>query len=292
EAVAPGVARDLAEWRARNISDLRYGVAFAIPATKTAPITGKMTASFALASADRALPFDFQQAADHGKAVPANQHDVAPIVTNGHVVIPATALVKGANTVEFEFIAGDESLNRNDDYLYTLFVPARASLAMPCFDQPDLKARWTLRLETPPDWTAVSNTRASGRAVLADRVSLIFDETQPISTYLFAFTAGKFQVEEAERNGRLFHILHRETDAAKVAANRDAIFDLHAKAIAWLEDYTGIKYPFPKFDCVLIPAFQFGGMEHPGAIYYNASGMMLDANATENQRLGRANTIS
>ena len=79
-----------------------------------------------------------------------------------------------------------------------------------------------------------------------------------------------------------------ETDAAKVAANREAIFDLHAKAIAWLEDYTGIKYPFSKFDCVLIPAFQFGGMEHPGAIYYNASSMMLDASATENQRLGRA----
>ena len=291
-AVAPGVARELAEWRARTVSDLRYDVAFTIPAVKTAPITGKMTASFTLAAADRALPFDFAQSADHVKALRVNHRDVPPAVANGHVVIPARALATGANTVEFDFIAGDESLNRNDDYLYTLFVPARASLAMPCFDQPDLKARWTLRLETPPDWTAVSNTRASGRIALPDKVSLIFEETKPISTYLFAFVAGKFQVEEAERNGRVFHILHRETDEAKVKANRDAIFDLHAKAIAWLEDYTGIKYPFSKFDCVLIPAFQFGGMEHPGAIYYNASAMMLDATATENQRLGRANTIS
>ena len=66
-------------------------------------------------------------------------------------------------------------------------------------------------------------------------------------------------------------MFHRETDAAKVARNRDAIFDLHARALAWLEDYTGIPYPFGKFDFVLIPSFQFGGMEHPGAIFYNAS---------------------
>jgi aminopeptidase N len=289
---AAGVPLDLAVWRASALSDLHYDVSFVIPASRTAAITGRMTATFKLAGPARALPFDFAQDAAHVRAVRANHQVVDPIIANGHVIIPARALAVGANTVEVEFTAGNESLNRNDDYLYTLFVPARASLAMPCFDQPDLKARWTLRLETPSDWTAVSNTRASGRVVIGERVSLIFDETQPISTYLFAFVAGKFQVETAERNGRVMHILHRETDAAKVAANREAIFDLHAKAIAWLEDYTGIKYPFSKFDCVLIPAFQFGGMEHPGAIYYNASSMMLDASATENQRLGRASTIS
>ena len=87
-------------------------------------------------------------------------------------------------------------------------------------------------------------------------------------------------------------MLHRETDAAKVARNRDAIFDLHAAALAWIEDYTGIPYPFGKFDFVLIPSFQFGGMEHPGAILYNASAMLLDESATENQMLSRASTIS
>ena len=76
----------------------------------------------------------------------------------------------------------------------------------------------------------------------------------------------------AERNGRTFRMFHRETDAAKVARNRDAIFDLHAAALAWLERYTEIPYPFGKFDFVLVPAFQFGGMEHPGAIFYNAVG--------------------
>ena len=101
-----------------------------------------------------------------------------------------------------------------------------------------------------------------------------------VPTYLFAFAAGKFQIETGERNGRTFRMFHRETDAAKVARNRDAVFDLHATALRWLEEYTGIPYPWGKFDFVLIPSFQFGGMEHAGAIFYNASGLLLDPSAT------------
>jgi aminopeptidase N len=87
-------------------------------------------------------------------------------------------------------------------------------------------------------------------------------------------------------------MLHRETDAAKVARNRDTVFDLHASALAWLERYTGIPYPWGKFDFLLVPSFQFGGMEHPGAIFYNAATLLLDPSATQNQKLGRASLIA
>ncbi|MFQ5691307.1 MAG: M1 family aminopeptidase, partial [Gemmatimonadota bacterium] len=119
-----------------------------------------------------------------------------------------------------------------------------------------------------------------------------FARTEPLSTYQFAFAAGRFRIEEAERDGRRMRMFHRETDSAKLARNREAIFDLHAKALAWLEDYTGIPYPFGKFDFVLVPSFQYGGMEHPGAIYYRAAGLLLDESATQNQKLGRASVIS
>ncbi|HUL75599.1 MAG TPA: M1 family aminopeptidase [Vicinamibacterales bacterium] len=287
-----GVPLALAEDRAARVSSLRYELTFHIPSKRDEPIPAHLTAAFALRDNATPLAFDFAQGSEHLKSVQANGREVAPRVQNGHLVIPARALAAGDNTVEIEFIAGDDSLNRNDDYMYTLFVPARASLALPCFDQPDLKARWRLSLEVPPDWTAVSNGRETGRTVSPDRLGLIFDETPPIPTYLFAFAAGKFSIETAERNGRTFRMFHRETDAAKVARNRNAIFDLHARALAWLEDYTTIPYPWGKFDFVLIPSFQFGGMEHPGAIYYNASSLMLDESATQNQQLGRANTIS
>ncbi|MBV9507363.1 MAG: hypothetical protein JO323_20405 [Acidobacteriia bacterium] len=87
-------------------------------------------------------------------------------------------------------------------------------------------------------------------------------------------------------------MFHRETDAGKVTRNRDAIFDLHATSLRWLEDYTGIPYPWGKFDFVLIPSFQFGGMEHAGAIFYNASSVLLEQSATQNQMLNRASVIA
>src|SRR5206468_1710638 len=108
----------------------------------------------------------------------------------------------------------------------------------------------------------------------------------------FAFAAGRFQLETAERSGRWYRMLHRETDVKKVERNKKAVFDLHGSSLEWLEKYTGIPYPFGKFDFVLIPSFQFSGMEHPGAIFYNASSVLLDESATENQMLGRAVTIA
>ena len=116
---------------------------------------------------------------------------------NGHIVIPAAELSNGQNIVEIVFRAGDASLNRNPDFMYTLFVPARAHLAFPCFDQPDLKARFTLQLNVPSDWLSVSNGAEVSRETSSGRVKIRYAETQPIPTYLFAFAAGKFQVETA-----------------------------------------------------------------------------------------------
>src|SRR5579871_707168 len=281
----PGISEALANDRAAAISNLRYRLTFRIPEKKTEPIHASEVIRFSL-RAPRAVVLDFDQPRDHVRRLRVNGKPAEFVATEGHLILPGAPA--GENEIAIEFIAGDEALNRNDDFLYTLFVPARAHLAFPCFDQPSLKARFTLDLEVPPLWQLVANGAEAGRHGAAVR----FAETPPLPTYLFAFAAGKFQVETAVRNGRTFRMFHRETDAAKVARNRDALFDLHARALAWLEDYTRIPYPWGKFDVILIPSFQFGGMEHPGAILYNASALMLDPSATQNQLLNRAGTIS
>jgi aminopeptidase N len=287
-----GVSEALARDRAASISDLHYVLSFNIPEHRADPVTGTVTIRFTLSTAQQVV-LDFEQPRDHVHGLKVNDATVEAGFVNGHIVIPASATKAGENSLEVAFTAGDEALNRSDDFLYTLFVPARARLAFPCFDQPDLKGRYVVRLGLrSAGWSVVSNGAMQGSTFLGGNSLVTFAETPPLSTYLLAFAAGKFQVETAERNGRTFRMFHRETDAAKVARNRDALFDLHAKALAWLEDYTGIKYPWGKFDFVLIPSFQFGGMEHPGAIFYNASSVMLDESATQNQLLNRASTIA
>jgi aminopeptidase N len=283
----PGVSLALADERARRITELQYDLRFSIPESLSDPVTGQATISFDLSDATRPLVLDFLPAAGGvtGSTVPLES---AP----EHLVIAPAALREGANRFTIEFTAPEAALNRSTEFMYTLFVPARARMAFPCFDQPDLKARYTVALDIPLGWEAVTNGAELSRTDERGRRLLRFTPTEPISTYLFAFAAGRFQVERAERSGRPFRMLHRETDARKVARNRDAIFDLHASALAWLESYTAIPYPFPKFDFVLIPSFQFGGMEHPGAIFYNAPALFLDESATRNQELGRASLIA
>jgi aminopeptidase N len=290
-SLAPGVPETLARERAEAISSLRYEISFGIPEKRTEAIRGSETIRFALRAPHRVV-LDFAQPRDRVSTILVADKPVVAEFAAGHLIIPASAIKAGENVIRITFLAGDDSLNRNDDFLYTLFVPARAHFAWPCFDQPDLKARYSLTLNVPSGWQAVANGAELERAASGATTTVRFAETQPISTYLFAFAAGKFRIETAERNGRTFRMFHRETDERKVARNRDAIFDLHARALAWLEEYTGIPYPWGKFDFVLIPSFQFGGMEHPGAIFYNASTLLLDESATQNQSLGRANTIS
>ena len=288
-----GVSDTLAAARSARVSNLRYDLALTIPAEKSAPIGGRELIRFSLSKADEPLVLDY--APDRSGIVTRAELNGAEVQirqVNGHIIVPEESLKPGENAVSLEFKAGDAPLNRSDDFLYTIFVPSRAHLAFPCFDQPDLKARWTLLLDVPDGWQTLGNGAEIERRSDGGRTRVRFAATQPISTYLFAFAAGKFKIEQAERNGRVFRMFHRETDAAKVARNRDAIFDLHAQALAWLEDYTGIPYPFGKFDFFLVPAFQFGGMEHPGAIFYNASGLMLDESATQEQLLGRASVIA
>jgi aminopeptidase N len=289
---AAGLTAALAEHRARTISDLRYDLKLHIPSSVDAPIDGSLVVHFTLSDASVPVVLDFDPSEPRVTAVSSGGRAVSHQLVNGHIVIPALAVRTGKNELDIRFTVGDGSLNRNADFLYTLFVPDRASNAFPSFDQPDLKAVYNLTLEVPADWQAVSNGAEQEVTRAGSHKRIRFTPTKPLSTYLFSFAAGKFQIETAQRNGRTLRMFHRETDREKVIRNRDPIFDLHATALRWLEDYTGIAYPFGKFDFVLVPSFQYGGMEHPGAILYNANGLLLEAAATQNELLGRASVIA
>ena len=295
-----GVPWELAEVRQRTLSNLSYDVRLVIPSQRARPVEGETVVRFLWDDASRRdVVLDFLEPSTRVRSVAANGRPVEWRPENDHLVIPQGALRSGEeNEVRIVYSAGDEALNRSDDFLYTLFVPDRHHFSLPVFDQPNLKARWRLTLELPEGWIAVGNG-AEQMAMAADAGDGIppnrvyhFAETLPISPYLFAFVAGRFSVGESEKDGRRLRMFHRETDAARIVRNREQIFELHQGALTWLEAYTGIPYPFDKFDFVLIPSFQYGGMEHPGAVLYRQDGILLDESATQNDYLDRASVIA
>ncbi|MEO5883040.1 MAG: M1 family aminopeptidase [Caldimonas sp.] len=287
-----GVSRELARQRAELLRDVRYELTLSVPAAKDQPVVGRTVLRFLLADATLPLVLDFDPDPPRPVGMKSNGRPTRADVVNGHLVVPSSALRQGENTLEIDFAAGDGPLNRSDDQLFTVFVPANARKAMPCFDQPDVKARWTLTLEHPAQWLSLGNGAEVERQPTEDRVRVRFAETKPIPTYLVSFVAGALRMETAFRDGRTLRMFHRESDAAKLRNNREAIFDLHARSLAFMADYTAIPYPFDKYDLVLLPTFPFPGMEHVGAISYSADELILEDSATQAQRLSRARLIA
>ena len=291
-AVEPGVSQALAKHRAETISDINYELSLVIPEEQDDDIEGRVTITFQLSDASQPLQLDFRESADKIRGVTANGKESDYRFIAEHVVIPAQELVTGRNEIRIEFTAGSSSLNRNPEFLYSLFVPDRARTAFPLFDQPDLKATFDLGLTIPAGWTTMANAPVLDVRETDEGVVHRFARSDLISSYVFAFVAGRFETVSRNVDGRQMTMLHRETDKEKVARNIDEVFSLHATALAWLEEYTGIDYPYDKFGFVLIPDFQYGGMEHVGAILYRASSLFLEDAPSESQLLGRASLIA
>ncbi|MBE0676028.1 MAG: hypothetical protein IH591_15330, partial [Bacteroidales bacterium] len=288
-----GISYELASYRKSILSNVEYNLLFEIPDALEGEISGKAEIIFETNGRVRKpLLLDFMVSSDYLYELIVNGKNLSVEIIDEHIVIPPGNINSGLNTINIKYRAGEMSLNRNQDYLYTLLVPDRASTLFPCFDQPDIKARFRLSLSIPSEYEAMSNNPVSSDTTEGDIRRISFEEGHPISTYLFAFAAGKFKRVEKEVEGVMMEMLHRETSEETIERNIDALFRLHYDAITWMENYTDIPYPFSKFGFVLIPSFQYGGMEHPGSIFYRASSLFLEENPTINEQLSRASLIA
>ena len=232
-----GVSEQLAHFRKKQISDLQYTLSFEIPNQKTENINSNLIVNLSLSDLSQPLILDFKEKTSNIKTIEANGKNLSIIHENGHIVIPVSALVSGKNTFSISFIAGNLSLNRNDDFLYTLLVPDRASTLFPCLDQPDLKATYKLSLSVPKDWSVLAGADVVEKLEKGDFTAYTFGESDKMSTYLFSFVAGKFK-SVTQKPGLEMTMLYRENSPEKFRVSADTIFNLHQQSLEFLEKYT------------------------------------------------------
>ena len=283
--IEPGVSRDLAMARAARISNIRYRLSFTLKEHESA-VAGTETLTFESKTAGD-LPIDYRDGVI--QSVTLNGHAIGKGLENGHLNVPAIA---GHNTLTFAFVSNaapaGKAITRYEDqddgneYFYTLFVPMDASMAFPCFDQPDLKARFTLDLEHPAGWSAIGNTAP----ITEDDRRAQFAETRPISTYLFAFAAGPFSAVRA-KNSTEPTLYVRKSQLARAQEEAPQVQQMAARGIAYLSGYFAQPFPFPKYDLVLIPGFPFGGMEHAGETFLNEDSVLFRSTPTESDYFHR-----
>jgi aminopeptidase N len=302
---AVGISRELARSRAERYRDLRYRVSFAlVPGAEQ--LEGSTEIDVTLDKPDN-MVVDFKGLGDKESTANGMLREVkanGKILknyqqVNGHILIPAEALRSGENRLAFRFetparksgAAITRYLDRDDksEYLYTLFVPSDAHMAFPCFDQPDLKARFTLEVTAPEDWTVVTNTLPEGKPESADAGyrRIRFQETKPLSTYLFAFAAGPFLELQAEGGDVPMRVFARRSKEAKARAELDEIVRINRIGIQSLAQYFDYPYPFTKYDLVILPEFAYGGMEHAGATFFREDRVLFPNDPTPNDLISR-----
>lgn len=286
----PGISLALAKFRTQQISGIHYTLDFSIPRNKNEGINSFLKLDLTISTLEHPIILDFNEKSENIKSIHVNGKPTEIKHEQEHIIIDAKNLKSGTNQFEIEFVAGDLSLNRNDDFLYTLLVPDRASTLFPCFDQPDLKANYTLTITAPKGWEVLAGGPEIKTTDAGDFTKHEFMKSDLMSSYLFSFVAGDFKTANSKGDFPQ-KMLYRETNPEKIDASIPELFSLHRKSVDFLEDYTGYSFPFQKLDFATIPIFQYGGMEHVGAIQYRESALFLDSNATDSELLSRAKLI-
>ncbi|HET8589586.1 MAG TPA: aminopeptidase N [Nakamurella sp.] len=152
-------------------------------------------------------------------------------------------------------------------YVYSQFETADAKRLYPCFDQPDLKATFTVEVTAPADWHVISNgARESLEDAPGGGKLHSFVTTAPMSTYVTALVAGPYHQVSDHHDGIDLGIYCRATladylDADRLFAETKQGFDFYHAAF-------GVRYPFGKYDQLFVPEFNAGAMENAGAVTF------------------------
>ncbi|MGI9602990.1 MAG: M1 family metallopeptidase [Acidimicrobiales bacterium] len=167
----------------------------------------------------------------------------------------------------------------------TQFQSTDARRAFPCWDEPDLKATFSVSLVVDPDHLAVSNAAEVGRDQTPDgRVAVHFADTMPMSTYLVAFVVGPLEATApVDVDGTPLRIIHRPGRGHLTAF----AIEVGAAALRYYVDYYALPYPGDKLDMVAIPDFAFGAMENLGCVTYREVLLLIDPETAAQAELQR-----
>ncbi|MEZ0350387.1 aminopeptidase N [Mycobacterium sp. pR1184] len=154
----------------------------------------------------------------------------------------------------------------NETYLYSQFETADAKRMFACFDQPDLKATFDLRVAAPAHWKVISN----GATTSVENGVHSFAVTPRMSTYLVALIAGPYSQwtdSYRDEHGEIpLGIYCRSSLAEHMDAER--LFTETKQGFSFYHKNFGVPYAFGKYDQLFVPEFNAGAMENAGAVTF------------------------
>ena len=265
---------ELAQVRRKQITNVDYDVHIVLK-KGASDYSGQTVLKVDLADKNSPLSIDFKTKKINSLKV--NGADVTDFKTDkGFIEIaPKYLAPKVEIAVDYvgEFSKEGDGFQRVEDpedkseYIYSDFEPYGAHTLIPCFDQPDLKARFKVTVEAPQGWLAIGNELIESVSTAGGVTKSVFKQTSKLSTYLFFVGAGDFVIFKDVAGKTPLELYARKSLKKYVDAER--IFSTTKKGLAFYGEYFGVPYPFSKYGQVFVPEFAWGGMENPGAVTLN-----------------------
>ncbi len=151
-------------------------------------------------------------------------------------------------------------------YLYSQFETADAKRMYPCFDQPDLKATFTMTVTAPKTWQVVTNGAVASVTPAGPANTHTFLTTAPMSPYVTALIAGPYSVVRRTHDGIDLGLYCRSSLAQFLDA--DELFEQTTQGFDFFHAAFEVRYPFGKYDQIFVPEFNAGAMENAGAVTF------------------------
>lgn len=224
----------------------------------------------------------------------------APVDTTAYTPVDGLALTDlAADNVlvvdaTCEYTNTGEGLHRFVDpvdkevYLYSQFETADAKRMYACFDQPDLKAAFTMTVTAPSHWLVVSNGAVEGTDRDGGRAVWRFAPTARISSYITALIAGPYHEVRRTHDGIDLGLFCRASLADHLDA--DELFAITGQGFDWYHANFGVRYAFGKYDQLFVPEFNAGAMENAGAVTFRED-YLFRSRVTDAAYERRAETI-
>ena len=289
------LARDDAERRAWLLDDIAYDVTLDLGDGRGATFTSTTRATFRCGDPGSASFIDLTapelvSATLNGRPLPASAFDgrrvhLDDLAADNTLEVVARCRYQHTGTGMHRFVdPADDAV-----YLHTQLEPFDAHTVYACFDQPDLKARFTLTALAPEAWTVVSNEPVAQRSPRGDGVSAWrFAPTPPLSTYVTALVAGPLHAVVDDSGDVPLGLYSRESLARYLEP--EEMFAATRAGMAFYAEVFGRPYPFTKYDQLFVPEFNWGAMENAGCVTFSES-YLFRSRVTNASRTARAATI-
>jgi aminopeptidase N len=172
-------------------------------------------------------------------------------------------------------------------YVYGMSFMDAAPSIFACFDQPDLKAPFTLHVTAPADWVVIGNAR--GEQV--EPGVWEFERTHPLSTYFVTVVAGPYHLIRDEHDGIPLGLSSRQSIGKDLDADADELFTMTKQCFDEFHRLFGIRYPFGDYHQAFVPEFNAGAMENPGCVTFRDP-LVFSSRVTRGVRIQRATTVA